>query len=67
MMLVTLTWLPPSWEAMLPQKFSAATTWIVFPPPEPEDEAVDEPLPEEGEVEQAVAAIAVMAATPPRA
>jgi hypothetical protein len=51
---------------MLPQKFSAATTWIVFPPPEPEDEAVDEPLPEEGEVEQAVAAIAVMAATPAR-
>jgi hypothetical protein len=52
---------------MLPQKFSAATTWIVFPPPEPADEAVEEVLPEEDEVEQAVAVIAVMAATPPRA
>jgi hypothetical protein len=24
-MLITCTWLPPSWVAMLPQKFSAAT------------------------------------------
>src|SRR5260221_13585715 len=31
MMLVTGTCSPPSWEAMLPQEFSAATTWI-FPP-----------------------------------
>src|SRR5579864_64888 len=28
MTLVTWTRLPPSWAAMLPQKFSAATTWI---------------------------------------
>src|SRR5438309_8303905 len=34
MMLDTETLLPPSWEAMLPQKFSAATTW-----PTPADEA----------------------------
>jgi hypothetical protein len=32
-MLVTLTWVPPSWETRLPQKFSAATTLItVFDP-----------------------------------
>src|SRR5882757_207206 len=62
MMLVTFTWLPPSWEAMLPQKFSAATTWIVLPP-EPDDEAVEElPL-----VEQAVTVRATRTPTPPRA
>src|SRR5260221_10916589 len=32
MMLVTCTWLPPTWAAILPQKFSAATTLIVPPP-----------------------------------
>jgi hypothetical protein len=63
MMLVTLTWLPPSCAAMLPQKFSAATTWIVFPPAEPDDEAVvDDALPE---VEQEASVIvAAIAATP---
>src|ERR1019366_7419329 len=33
MMLVTATWLPPSWLAMLPQKFSVATTasrWLAI-------------------------------------
>src|SRR6478609_12020958 len=37
MMFVTLTCLPPSCSAMLPQKFSAATTWITFDadPPAP--------------------------------
>src|SRR6266516_2121525 len=38
MMLTTRTWLPPIWRAMLPQKFSAATTSIWLPrPPEPAD------------------------------
>src|SRR5215510_273175 len=27
-MLTTWTWLPPTWLAMLPQKFSAAATWM---------------------------------------
>src|SRR5947209_17392102 len=31
MMLVTLTWRPPNWPAMLPQTFSAATTGIGDP------------------------------------
>jgi hypothetical protein len=47
MMLVSATWEPPSWLAMLPQKFSAATTTIFLaePPPvvcEP-DAAVEHP------------------------
>ena len=29
MMLLTWTWEPPTCDAMLPQKFSAATTWIL--------------------------------------
>jgi len=33
MMLLTATLLPPSWLAMLPQKFSAATTLSLAPPP----------------------------------
>ena len=32
-MLTTWTWRPPIWAAMLPQKFSAATTRITAPPP----------------------------------
>jgi hypothetical protein len=59
MMLVTFTWLPPSWEAMLPQKFSAATTWTVFPGPLP---VAAVSLVCEEEVEQAVAVTAVRAA-----
>jgi hypothetical protein len=39
---------------------------MVFPPPDPEDEASADVLPEE-EVEQAVAVIAAITATPPRA
>jgi hypothetical protein len=31
MMLVTCAWLPPICAAMLPQKFSAATTWTTAP------------------------------------
>ncbi|GAA1878041.1 hypothetical protein GCM10009753_01450 [Streptantibioticus ferralitis] len=62
MTLLTFTWLPPSWAAMLPQKFSAATTWITFPDPEPP--ALDDELPvPEDEVEQAVAVAAVSVAT----
>ncbi|GAB2720107.1 hypothetical protein GCM10010442_46600 [Kitasatospora kifunensis] len=40
MMLVTFTCAPPSWVAMLPQKFSAATTWITLEPAVEEDELV---------------------------
>jgi hypothetical protein len=40
MMLATCTWLPPTWLAMLPQKFSAATTRITFPPEVPAGPAV---------------------------
>ncbi|GHE15085.1 hypothetical protein GCM10010339_88570 [Streptomyces alanosinicus] len=60
-MLVTFTWLPPSCEAMLPQKFSAATTWIVLPEPLP-PLVVAVSLVCEEEVEQAVAVAAVSAA-----
>src|SRR5260221_28884 len=47
MMLVSDTWSPPSWVAMLPQKFSAATTLIFLPDPAaavvlPEPELFDE-------------------------
>jgi hypothetical protein len=59
MMLVTFTWLPPSWEAMLPQKFSAATTWIVLPELLP---VAAVSLVSDEEVEQAVAVAAVRAA-----
>src|SRR5438105_558191 len=31
MMLTTCTWVPPTWLAMLPQKFSAATTCTTSP------------------------------------
>src|SRR5258708_33438134 len=31
MMLTTWAWRPPIWAAMLPQKFSAATTWTTRP------------------------------------
>jgi hypothetical protein len=61
MMLVTFTWLPPSWEAMLPQKFSAATTWMVRPDPLALPVAAVLLVCEE-EVEQAVAVTAVRAA-----
>src|SRR4051812_34477298 len=45
MMLVTLTWEPPSCAARLPQKFSAATTVITDEPPEPvaEPDEVEQP------------------------
>src|SRR5882757_3127312 len=70
MMLVTLTWLPPSWVAMLPQKFSAATTWMVVPlPPVPAAAAASAELPEPPEVEHAavVAARAAASSRPPAA
>ena len=51
----------PSWDAMLPQKFSAATTWIVLPAPEAES------APALDEVEQALVVNAATAASPPRA
>jgi hypothetical protein len=34
MMLATFTWAPPSCSARLPQKFSAATTWMTVELPE---------------------------------
>src|SRR5260221_12551307 len=33
MMLVTCTWLPPTWAAILAQKFAGATT-LIGPPPD---------------------------------
>src|SRR5579885_1414465 len=43
MMLVTCTLSPPSWLAMLPQKFSAATTWSLAPPPDDDPVELDDP------------------------
>src|SRR5262249_2429144 len=40
MISVTLTWLPPSCRAMLPQTFSAATTRMVAEPPGPAEPVV---------------------------
>ena len=40
MMLVTATLSPPSWAAMLPQKFSAAVTRIALAGPPPEGSVV---------------------------
>ena len=44
MMLLTATLSPPSWLAMLPQKFSAAMTWSL-PAPVPAVDVLDPPHP----------------------
>ena len=46
MMLTTSAWVPPSWETMLPQKFSAATTLTTRPAVAEPDAAVEAPLPQ---------------------
>src|SRR6266851_4947633 len=61
MMLTTWTWLPPIWLAMLPQKFSAATTAIFAPaPPDPAgaDAAVEQPAAASATTVSAAATIA---------
>jgi hypothetical protein len=56
MMLATDAFVPASWEAMLPQKFSAATTRTGSPPPALEELEL-EPQPAASTVRTAVRAI----------